>query len=165
MVGKNDVNVKAIDHFWDNWFESVKRFNDLQNEFEKEAFKTFNHFEQLFKPTNELLEKTKEKSMTITKQTNDQLRKSIESFIKITNQSIDESSLNEVEQMSKQIQNLFWTSNKALFDFITTSQDEAIAMINSIMNEQRKEREATLKKLKNLIDEIKEKQTLTTRVK
>lgn len=168
-MSKNNVDYGAInknvDLFWDNWLEGVKKFNMLQADFEKRTFQTFNHFEQLFQPTNELLENTKEKSLRLTKEINEQLKKSVDTLLKESDKPVQLSWLNQIEEISNQTEQLFWTSNKTLFDFVTKSQEEAVKTIELLVQKQRKERKEILEKITDLIDDIKKVQKSVTTIK
>lgn len=152
---------KQVDLFWDSWLAGVKKLNTLQEQFEKESLKTFGDVERFIKPTTKLFEKTHEKSVQLTEETYEQLKKSMIELMKYSDKATEATLLNDIEQISKQTQQLFWTSQKVLFDFLTASQVEASKVIESLINEQRNERTAILQKLTELVAEIKSMQKST----
>lgn len=154
---KETIN-NSIDTFWDSWLEGVKKYNELQNDFEKQSFKAFNNFEQLLKPTNDMLKKTEEESIRLTKETNEKLQEGFKSLTKENANSIQANWLKQIEEVSNHTQNLFWNSNKALVDFITKSQEKMTSNIESIMEEQQKGRTEVVQKLTDLVEEVKKAQ-------
>lgn len=164
QTGKEQVN-KSIDVFWDSWFEGVKKFNDLQRNFEEQSFKALNNFDELIKPTTDMLKKAEEESARLTKETNEKLQAGFESFTKENVSAMQQNFLKQVEEVNNHTQNLFWSSNKALVDFVSTSQKKMAENIESLLEEQQKGRQEIVEKLADLVDEIKDAQKSTVTAK
>lgn len=167
-MSKNELNVKVnknIDLFWDSWLESVKKFNKLQSNFEEQSYKAFNNVEQLLEPLNDLLKRVEEESSLLTKEFNEQLQKNYKSITTDDTNPIQSYWIKQIDEVSNQTQSLFWNSNKALFNFISTSQQKMNSNIESIIKEQQKGRTEIVQKFSNLIDEIKKAQKTVTSVK
>lgn len=140
---------QMINLFWDHWLEDVKKFNDLQQNFEEQSLNVLNNFNKTMKPTANMLEKIEAENTKLTKEANEKLKEGFASVTKKDANSIQANFLTQVKEVNNNTQKLFWHANKVLIDFILTSQEKWSLNIETLLKEQQKSRNEIVKKLIN----------------
>lgn len=152
----NEQLAKNVDFLWDGWFNSLKSFQQLQDDIENKTLQAFNYQKELLDSTVSTLQTIENESKKASKEYQEKLQSTFNELNK--NGQIDQVSnwIESVQEITDKAQHLAWKPSNTIFELITTSQLNWEATVKNVLDQQKHERDETFTKIEELTSQMKE---------
>ena len=152
----NELLTKSVDLIWDNWLNSVKAINTVQEDAEKRAVEAFAAQKSAFDQALTSYKNVEEKSNQAIKDWQKQVTSSFEAFTTPAQSAQLSTWIATLKEATEQAQELSWKPNHAVVDYIRNAQTEWEKAINTTLTEQKSERQKALANIEDLTAKLKE---------
>lgn len=152
----NELLTKSVDLIWDNWLNSVKAINTVQEDAEKRAVEAFAAQKSAFDQALTSYKNVEEKSNQAIKDWQKQVTSSFEAFTTPAQSAQLSTWIATLKEATEQAQELSWKPNHAVVDYIRNAQTEWEKAINTTLSEQKSERQKALANIEDLTAKLKE---------
>lgn len=147
---------KSVDILWDGWVNSLKSFQQLQDEVEKKTLQAFNYQKEIIDTTSSALHSIEEESKKATKEWQERVQNTLNEIN--NNGQLEQVSkwFESVQEITERAQDLAWKPSNTAFDVFTNTQSQWENTVKSALEQQKQEREETLKKLEELAEQLRD---------
>lgn len=152
----NELLTKSVDLIWDNWLNTVKAINTVQEDTEKRAVEVFSTQKATLDQALNSYKVIEEKSNQAIKDWQKQVTTSIEAVVTPAQTAQFSTWFDTLKQVTEHAQELSWRPNHAVVEYISNAQAEWEKAINTTLSQQKEEREKVLAKIEELTSKLKE---------
>lgn len=151
-----ELLTKSVDIIWDNWLNSVKAINTVQEDTEKRAVEAFAAQKSAFEQALTTYKNVEEQSNQAIKDWHKQVATSFEAITTPAQSAQLSAWFDTLKEVTEQAQELSWKPNQAVVDYIRNAQTEWEKAINATLTEQKSERQKALTNIEGLTAKLKE---------
>lgn len=152
----NELLTKSVDLIWDNWLNTVKAINTVQEDTEKRAVEAFSTQKATLDQALNSYKVVEEKSNQAIKDWQKQVTSSFEAVTTPAQTAQFSAWFDTLKQVTQQAQELSWRPNQAVVEYIRNAQNEWEKAINTTLSQQKEEREKALANIEELTSKLKE---------
>ena len=151
---QENLFVKQVDMIWDGWLNNLKTVQNFQEDLQQKALQAFSYQKELLDLSVKTLNKVEEESKKISKDWNEKVQSSVKQSSNSENEQISKW-LNNIQDITESMQLLAWKPSRAVNDVFIESQNQFEAMTKKILTTHKKERTEYIKKVEELIEQVK----------
>ncbi len=157
QVGENkeQQSVNGVEAIWDNWLNSFKSLQGIQNDIEKKSLEAFAYQKDLLEAARESLCNAENESKKLAQEWNEKL----EGSVKLAEENQSELSANwlsTVKEVNEKALEITWNPSHSLLELFSQTQDQLEATVKEAMKQQDKGRDEALKQIETLTEQVKE---------
>lgn len=152
----NELLTKSVDLIWDNWLNTVKAINTVQEDTEKRAVEAIASQKSTLDQALNAYTVIEETSNQAIKEWQKQVTTSFETVTPPTQNAQFSAWFDTLKQVTEQAQELSWRPNHAVVEYIRNAQNEWEKAINTTLHQQKEEREKALANIEDLTSKLKE---------
>jgi hypothetical protein len=154
----NELLTKSVDLIWDNWLNSVKTINTVQEDIEKRTIEALNAQKTTFDTALNTFKAAEVKTNEALQQWQNQLLTSFESVATPAQTEQLSNWFTTLKQVTQQTQELTAKPTKIASDYIEKAQTEWDKTLAASVKAQKAERDKALKNIEQLTAKLKEDQ-------
>ena len=146
--------VNQVDMFWDVYLNNFKTVQSFQDGLQQRALQALSYQKEMLASSLKTLNTMEEESQNVTKDLNEKVQENV----KLLNIKEDEQVskwLNNIQDITESMQLLAWKPSRAVNDVFIESQNQFEAMTKKILTTHKKERTEYIKKMEELIEQVK----------
>ncbi|WP_010300407.1 hypothetical protein [Kurthia senegalensis] len=154
----NELLTKSVDLIWDNWLNSVKTINTVQEDIEKRTIEALNAQKTTFNTALNTFKAAEVKTNEALQQWQNQLLTSFESVATPAQTEQLSTWFTTLKQVTQQTQELTAKPTKIASEYIEKAQTEWDKTVAASVKAQKAERDKALKNIEQLTAKLKEDQ-------
>lgn len=154
----NELLTKSVDLIWDNWLNSVKTINTVQEDIEKRTIEALNAQKTTFDTALNTFKAAEVKTNEALQQWQNQLLTSFESVATPAQTEQLSTWFTTLKQVTQQTQELTAKPTKIASEYIEKAQTEWDKTVAASVKAQKAERDKALKNIEQLTAKLKEDQ-------